>query len=378
MKSPEWIINKRETIDPKNGDNKCFHYSIILALNHQNIKNHPERISNIWIFTDLYNWEGIEYPAGIKDWKRFERNNKTIALNILFVPHNEKTINLGHKLKYNRKRENEVVLLMIANGEKWHYIALKSERTDSGFNRSIRSLSRLFRGITSNHHGDFYCLNCLHSFPTDNALKRYERLRDNNDYCRVEMPARINKKLKYNNGEKSLKTPLLIYADLECLLIKQQSCQNNPNEFYTERKAMHEPCGYTLSLVSSLDSKQKKCCFYRGKDCIKKFCSDLKELAIKIINYEEKEMIPLTDKENKFYEEQEKEFCYNKNDKKKFKIYKVRDHCHYTGKFIGAAHNISSLNYKVPQEIPVKIHNRSKYDYHFLTKELAEEFKGEF
>ena len=267
---------------------------------------------------------------------------------------------------------------MITNGEKWHYIALKSERTDDGFNRPIRSLSRLFRGITSNHHGDFYCLNCLHSFPTDNALKRYERLRDNNDYCRVEMPTRINNKLKYNNGEKSLKTPFLIYADLECLLIKQQSCQNNPNEFYTERKAMHEPSSYTLSLVSSLDSKQNKCCFYRGKDCIKNFCSDLKELAIKIINYEEKAMIPLTDKENKFYEEQEKEFCYNKNDKKKFKIYKVRDHCHYTGTFKGAAHSISNLSYKVPQEIPVKIHNGSKYDYHFLTKELAEEFKGEF
>ena len=352
--------------------------SITVALNHQNIEIYPERISNIKSFIDQYNWEGIEFPAGIKDWKRFERNNKTIALNILFVPHNEKTINLGHKLKYNRKRENEVVLLMIANGEKWHYIALKSERTDGGFNRSIRSLSRLFRGITSNHHGDFYCLNCLHSFRTDNALKRHERLCDNNDYCNVEMPTQFNKTLKYNHGEKSLKTPFVIYADLECLLIKQQSCQNNPNESYTERKAMHEPCGYALSLICSFDSKENKHNFYRGRDCIKRFCSDLKEVGTKIINYEEKEMIPLTDKENKFYEEQEKEFCYNKNDKKKFKIYKVRDHCHYTGKFIGAAHNISSLNYKVPQEIPVKIHNRSKYDYHFLTKELAEEFKGEF
>ena len=60
---------------------------------------------------------------------------------------------------------------MITNGEKWHYIALKSVRTDDGFNRPIRSLSRLFRGITSNNHEDFYCLGCLHSFRTDNALK---------------------------------------------------------------------------------------------------------------------------------------------------------------------------------------------------------------
>ena len=53
----------------------------------------------------MYNWEGIEFPAGLKDWKRFEWNNKIIALNIFFVPHNEKTINLGYKSKYNRKRE---------------------------------------------------------------------------------------------------------------------------------------------------------------------------------------------------------------------------------------------------------------------------------
>ena len=89
---------------------------------------------------------------------------------------------------------------MITNGEKWHYIALKSVRTDDGFNRSIRSLSRLFRGITSNNHGDFYCLGCLHLFKTDNALKKHE-LCGNNDYCHVEMPTEDNNKLKYNHGE---------------------------------------------------------------------------------------------------------------------------------------------------------------------------------
>ena len=80
----------------------------------------------------------------------------------MFVPHNEKTINLAYKSKYNPQRENQVVLLIITKGEKWHYIALKSVRSDNGFNRPTRSLSRLFRGITANHHGGFYCFNCLH------------------------------------------------------------------------------------------------------------------------------------------------------------------------------------------------------------------------
>ena len=141
IKSPEWILNKRATINPKNKDNKCFQYSITVALNHQNIENHPERISNIKPFIDQYNWEGIEFLAGIKDWKKFEQNNNTIALNILFIPHNEKTINLANESKYSRKRKTQGLLLMITNGEQWHYIALKCVRTDDGFNRPIRSLS---------------------------------------------------------------------------------------------------------------------------------------------------------------------------------------------------------------------------------------------
>ena len=210
IKSPEWILNKRATINPKNNDNKCFEYSTVIALHHQQIGSHLERLSNIDFFNYMYNRKGIEFPAGIKDWKRFERNNKTIALNILFVPHNEKTINLAYNSKYNHKHKNQVVLLMITDGKKWNYIALKGERTDDGFNRPIKSLSRLFRGITSNHCGDFYCLNCLHSFRTDNALKRHERLCDNNDYCNVEMPTQFNKTLKYNYGEKPLKTLFVI------------------------------------------------------------------------------------------------------------------------------------------------------------------------
>ena len=112
-------------------------------------------------------------------------------------------------------------MLIITDSEKCHYNVLKRVRTDNEFNCPIRSLSRLFRGITGNNHGDYYCLNCLHSFRTDNALKRHERICENHDYCHVEMPTKDNKTLKYNHGEKSLKAPFTIYADLECLLIKQ-------------------------------------------------------------------------------------------------------------------------------------------------------------
>ena len=163
------MINKRATINTKNKDNKCFPYSTTVSLNHQKIENYPEIISNVKTLIDKYNRKGIHIPAGIKDWKKFEENNKEVALNIVYIPPNTKTINLAYKSKY-RKRKNQVVLLMITDDkqsdeiDKRPYVALKGLNTDKGFNRPIRSLSRLFRRITSNNNGNFYCLGCLHLF----------------------------------------------------------------------------------------------------------------------------------------------------------------------------------------------------------------------
>ena len=88
IKSPDWIYTKRATINPKNKD-KCFQYSITVVLNHKEISNHPERISNIKSFINNYNLGGIDFPVGIKDWEKCERNNKDIALNILYAPPNK-------------------------------------------------------------------------------------------------------------------------------------------------------------------------------------------------------------------------------------------------------------------------------------------------
>ena len=107
--------------------------------------------------------------------------------------------------------------------------------------------------------------------------------------------------------------------------------------------------------------------------------------AVKIINYEKKEMMPLTDEEKKSYENQkicyicEKEFCIDEDNKKEFKLkQKFRDHCHYTGKYRGAVHSNCNLNYKISKEIPVVFHNWPTYDYHFIINQLAREFEGSF
>ena len=95
--SPEWLKNKKTTINPKNNNDNQFQYAIIAALNYKQIKNHPERISNLRSFIDQYNWKGINFPSQKEDWKKFESNNKSIALNILFVPYNTEKIRLAYK-----------------------------------------------------------------------------------------------------------------------------------------------------------------------------------------------------------------------------------------------------------------------------------------
>ena len=133
------------------------------------------------------------------------------------------------------------------------------------------------------------------------------------------MPTKDNNIIKYNHGEKSMKLPFLIYADLECLLEKMTTCQNNPNKSSTTEINKHTPSGYSIFTSCSFDESKNKINYYRGDDCMKKFCKDLRKHATKIINHKKKKMIPLTTEEKKHYNEQK--ICYickkefNDNDK---------------------------------------------------------------
>ena len=107
------------------------------------------------------------------------------------------------------------------------------------------------------------------------------------------MPTKNINIIKYNHGEKSMKLPFVIYADLECLLVKMSTCINNPNESSTTKINKHTPSGYSIFTHCSFNKSKNKLNYYRGKDCMKKFSKDLREHVSKIIHYEKKKMIPL-------------------------------------------------------------------------------------
>ena len=117
-----------------------------------------------------------------------------------------------------------------------------------------------------------------------------------------------NKIIKYNQGEKSIKLPFIIYADLECLLEKMSTCYNNPEESSTTEINKHMPSSYSLFTHCSFDKTKSKLDYYSGKDCMKKFCKDLRVHATKIINYEKKKMISLTIKEE--MEHNKQKICF--------------------------------------------------------------------
>ena len=161
------------------------------------------------------------------------------------MPYSTKEIRHAYKSKYNLKRENQVILLMITGCEKWHYLAEKS-------------LFALLRGITSNNNGDFYCLNCFRSYITKTRLEKHKVVCENHDYCYIEMPEEHNKILKYNQGEKSMSAPYVIYADLEHLLRKMNTYHNNPEKSSTTKVNKHTPFGYSLFTCCSFDTTKNK------------------------------------------------------------------------------------------------------------------------
>ena len=173
--------------------------------------------------------------------------------------------------------------------------------------------------------------------------------------------------------------PYIIYTDIESLIRKIDECANNPENSSTAKIGEHVPCRYSRSAIWAFDHLKNKHTLYRGKSCVKKFCTSLREHAKNIIDFEKKEMLLLTKEELKSH--QDAKICYAcgkrilKKLSKCMNYQKVRDHCHYTSTYRGVTHSICNFKFNVPNEIPVVFHNGSNYDYHFIIKELADEFE---
>ena len=161
---------------------------------------------------------------------------------------------------------------------------------------------------------------------------------------------------------------------MECLLEKISTCYNNPNLSSTTKINQHVPSGYSIFTNCSFDKSYNNLSHYRGEDCMKRFYKDLKDRATRIVDFKRKFITPLTkDEEDNYDKKNTCHICMKDLDNDK-----VKDYCCFTGKYRGAAHSKCNLKQKIPKNIPVIFHNGSPYDYHFIIRELASEFDGNF
>ena len=180
---PEWIQNKKVVINPQNKEGECFKWAVIGALHHEEIKKDHQRISRLRPCENQYNWKGLEFAASIKNIDKCEKNNLGIAVNVLFCNKKspKKDIYTVRRSERNVKCKKQVNLLMIEDGEKRHYTAIKN---------ISRLLSKLNGKTRRAYH---YCMNSLNGFRTASARDKHYEYCGSNGGVKVNMPTEEEK-----------------------------------------------------------------------------------------------------------------------------------------------------------------------------------------
>ena len=263
--------------------------------------------------------------------------------------------------------DHKINLLLISKGRKGpasvggiqHYTAIKS-------------LSRLLASKNSKHgHKQHFCNNCLQRFMLESSRDEHQVYCENNEAVRIEMP-RKGSKIEFCDGQNQFKVPFIMYADFESILEPIQGPNPEPTVPYTSEFTKHSPSGWCVYSKFAYGEVKDPLKLYRGKDCLEKFCDYIRQEAHRLYHmFPEKPMDPLTKKQWKKYKKARRcHICFKPFvDSKKGP--KVRDHCHYTGRYRGPTHRNCNLKYRIPSYIPVVFHNLSGYDAHLFIKELG-------
>ena len=350
---PKKLANKGAIINPKNEDNKCFMWSVLRALNPK--KDHPERIDKKLKEEEItLNMEGIEYPVILKDIDKFERQNPSISITVL--GYEGKTV-CSLRNSNNTNREHNVILILIEEKDVNHYCLVKN-------------LSRLLSSQVSNHkEKHHFCLRCLNSFWTHKSLNKRLEYCGNHEAVKINMPEK-GTILKFKNYHRGEKVPFVIYADFESFIKSIHTCDLNPENSYTKQYQKHEPISFYY-YIKCFDSKVYlpiKERSYTGKNAEQVFLKYLEEDIKMIANIQKKKIIFGEKEKERYNEETRCWICKGEFDDKDKNKEKVKDHCHYTGRYRGAAHN---LNYRKPNFTPVVFHNLSGYNSHLFIKNLG-------
>ena len=352
---PEWIKNKKAIINIKNRDDKCFLWSILRYLYPK--EKDAQYLKDLRKYEFSLNTKGLTFPLKLKDITKFEKLNPEIP-GINVFSNDNMTI---YPLRMAEKDcKNTIDLFLHEEDNISHYSLIKN------FHRLIKSQ------LTKSKDGKiFICKRCFTHFTKEELLEKHIKYCSNNQTVAVKMP-KPKSYLNFKNYYKQLPIPFVVYADFECFTKPMNSCIPNPKESYNYNYQKHEPSGFCFYVKGIVNKKITPIIYTKtseDEDISKVFVEKLTEVTKGIYNdfYCRPKPLRLTSAEQKSFEEAN--ICHICNCK--LKKDKVRDHCHFTGQYRGAAHNKCNLMCKKPKVLPVIFHNLQGYDAHLFIKQLA-------
>ncbi|KAF4528506.1 hypothetical protein B566_EDAN016828 [Ephemera danica] len=368
LKIPDKLKLKHSVINPYNViDNECFKWSVCASL----YKGpNPDRIKNLLPYVDRFNWTGVNFPTTFKDIRKFERNNSRVSINVYALSTDDKFPEIYPIKVVDEEKDEHIDLLVLEHGDNRHFAY-------------INNFSRLVSSQLTNHNGKiFLCKRCLSHHYSKETLAIHKRHCSKFPIARIELPQTkegedgqpIKPVIEFKNVEHSEKVPIVIYVDFESYLPKVEGCENNPTLSSTTVVQEHIPISYGFYVVSTLPNDVMEGIpldyqTFEGQNAARHFLDSLENISKKVKTiYQRKELMNLTKEEWKDFHRATTCYLCQKSFTKE--DYKVRDHCHITAIYRGAAHNSCNLRAQNPHFIPVFAHNMSGYDSKFIINEL--------
>lgn len=357
------IADKHAVINPQNNDNFCFKWALLARY----VKGkHVERVNDRYcLLSNKFNFDGITFPVSLKDVGKFEKNNHRVSINV-----------------YGIDKDNNIFPLKVCTDEFENHFDLLLLKNDSGISHYcyISHLSKLLRSqVTKNHSKMIFCKRCLSHFQGHN---REDKLLKHKNNCNLNKPIRVKMpevdgsgppSLSFKNFHYKYKTPIVIYADFECILRKENRmfCKTVINN-------THEPMSFCVYFVATSsvplfisDKLPNEPYIYRGKDAASKFMDYLINIS-NIIGEELKNNMPMNPlTEAQLLVLRNATHCESCNDIFSTLNPLVLDHCHLTGEFRSVLCNACNLKRKNQKYLPVFIHGSSNYDSHFIVQQLG-------